>query len=77
MAGMEEQYSSTSMKAELRCIGLSLRQKGIIIQVQAIQTVKILKVLLTFTKKIGDFNINANAGSDFFSSILKSILQNC
>ena len=68
----EEQYSSDLNDSQTQATGLSPKAKGYYYTSTGYSSHENIESLISFTKKTGDFNINANAGSDFFTAILKS-----
>jgi len=68
----EEQYSSDLNDSQTQAVGLSPKAKGYYYTFTGYSNRINLESLISFTKKIGDFNINANVGSDFFNSIFRS-----
>jgi TonB-linked SusC/RagA family outer membrane protein len=72
----EEQYSSYLKESGIWTSYFNDKLNGYYYTGEHFSTRENIESLVTFTKKINSFTINANAGSDFFSAISKSTSAN-
>ncbi|HOU30658.1 MAG TPA: SusC/RagA family TonB-linked outer membrane protein [Bacteroidales bacterium] len=68
----EEKYSSDLNYSGTQTTGNEPRYKGYYRTETSYSNRENYETLLSFSRKFGDFNVNANAGTDFFNSVLKS-----
>ena len=67
----ETKYSSRLSESGLQTSGNSPEAKGFYATSNTFSNRQNLEFLVTYTKKIKDFSVEANVGSDFFSSVYK------
>jgi len=75
-AWFEEMFSSDLRTSGLQTQGNEPRAWGYYATGQALAVRRNLEFLATYNKKIGDYSINANAGTDFFAHTYKSNYAN-
>jgi|WetSurMetagenome_2_1015567.scaffolds.fasta_scaffold15715_2 TonB-linked SusC/RagA family outer membrane protein len=68
----EEKFYSDLFESQTQATGNEARVKGYYYTYTSYSNREDFESLLSFSKKFGDFAVNANAGSDFFRAISKS-----
>ena len=72
----EERFSSDLMDSGTQTTGNEPRAKGYYRADQSYSNRENIESLLSFTRQIGDFKVNANAGTDFFNYVGRSLRSN-
>ncbi|MFM6953978.1 MAG: SusC/RagA family TonB-linked outer membrane protein, partial [Sphingobacteriaceae bacterium] len=72
----ESKYSSQLAASGLQTSGNSPEAKGYYATFNTFSNRRNIEFLASYTKKINDFSIDANIGTDFFSSVIKTNLAN-
>jgi TonB-linked SusC/RagA family outer membrane protein len=72
----EEKYSSDLNDSGTQTTGNEVRAKGYYRSQTSYSTRENVESMLTYSKQISDFKLNANAGTDFFSSVYKFNREN-
>ena len=72
----EETFSSDLLTSGLQTQGNEPRARGYYATSESYSNRQNLEFLATFTKAFGEFQVNANAGSDFFTARSKSVSAN-
>jgi TonB-linked SusC/RagA family outer membrane protein len=67
----EEKYLSDLFESQTQATGNEARYKGFYRTYGSYNNRENYEMLLSFTRKFGDFSVNANAGTDFFKTIFR------